>query len=65
MQRTMRFDETPVVPKSTVPLTAKNLAYAQLAVGSESRMQRAQSKLSMASGGRPEAAHCAGTSKRP
>ena len=64
MQRTMRFDETPVVSKSTVPLTAKNLAYAQLAVGSESRMQRAQSKLSMASGRLPEAAHCAGPSRR-
>eukprot|EP00891_Asterochloris_glomerata_P000729 jgi/Astpho2/729/fgenesh1_pg.00015_%23_12_t len=50
MQRTMRFEETPVAPKSAVPLTAKNLAYAQLAAGSDSRLQRAPSKLSMASG---------------
>lgn len=48
-----------MAPKSAVPLTAKNLAYAQLAAGSDSRLQRAPSKLSMASGRLPEAAHCA------
>ena len=65
MQRTMRFDETPVASKSAVPLTAKNLAYAQLAAGSESRLQRDPSKLSMASGRPPRSSTCAGSSKHP